>query len=103
MPPLTIAGCAGAVAARSRRSHLKLPEQKRLPCAPTSCSKSNSSAMLHREIELKHGSVGFVRRDPEPAALSPDDGLANRQPHPNAARLGAVKRLQNHTDNRGHN
>src|ERR1700686_3352866 len=45
--------------------------------------------------ELKYGTGRFIRLCPQPAPMGVDDRPANRQPHPHAAGLRGVKRLEN--------
>ena len=51
--------------------------------------------MGRRQSELKHGAPRLIGIYPQPAAVSVNDGPANRQPHPNSAVLCRVEGLEN--------
>src|SRR6266699_208018 len=45
--------------------------------------------------ELKYSTARFIRLRPQPAPVSFDNGLADRQPHPHSAGLCGIERLEN--------
>jgi hypothetical protein len=49
---------------------------------------------LSRQRELKNGTVWTVRSSPQSSVMSFNDRAADRQPHPQAVRLGRVEGLE---------
>src|SRR6266850_7654289 len=55
---------------------------------------SRRSVCVRRQGELKRGTVGYVCRGPQPAAVSFDDRTANRESHTHAAGFGGEEGVE---------
>src|SRR6202140_5126605 len=49
---------------------------------------------VHRQGELKRGTVGYVCRGPQPATVGFDDRTADREPHTHAAGFGGEEGVE---------
>src|SRR5882672_12119974 len=55
---------------------------------------SRRSVCVHRQGELKRGTVGYVCRGPQPATVSFNDRTADREPHAHAAGFGGEEGVE---------
>src|SRR5260370_6822901 len=55
---------------------------------------SGRSVRVHRQDELKRGTVGYVCRSPQPATVGFNDRTADREPHTHAAGFGGEEGIE---------
>src|SRR5271156_5105045 len=93
-------GCCGVVLADYPRGEAAGPShyRKSRPHRPffgrLTGTTSRRRVCVHRQGELKRGTVGYVCRGPKPATVAFHDRTADRESHPHAAGFGGEEGIE---------